>query len=834
MKTKPKLIIAALCTAISFNANANVWSWFGNSAGDDGNSKTVGNQAAKKSLTQIMFNINNTSFGSIARVEIINSAGKSVYSGQFTCAMGKTCNLPLRNINISTAIIMKFFNSSNQLVTAYVMSTPPATINNVILNDTWLGIYAFNQLAKTTKTKPMVLNDQLQQFFSSYSSPDNTPDIFEELGLYFTAQSGGKNEAAFYAKLNTALKANETLPAKITPKRAQRRLQSNIALSVNATPRVGDSVMCETAMSSTFSYMGAMTGLIPVVGGGISAIFGIGNQIMSDACPNGNDQILQRLNAIENTLKEFNSKLDTLGFSIAELSKVIDTNQANNTLQTMNTNYSQLSTDYFTVYSGIVGSTNLATYVSQNGGLRKAHANSQQIKNLLSKIPTQLNNFDKLLSNDQIVTIKKSLDNLCSKPTAYGDIISTRINCNVATNKVLVTLDSSALRLKPLIEDEINTIAEALKSGNIDTKWLINNASEKFVYESNVYEWSAAAAGVNKIIDAKVNFINSTLVGSTGEKLYKPLDGLSTQLSQNMINAKCSSGALPAILEWHTADTVEPYIVTQCDDNGTKVKSKYYYQKRGSKDIDSGVVNIMGVLVPQRFFNGGSGNNYGDSNAFPWLDYSIIAANSINDRDINGNEQDNWDDLKVSANLKVPNNTTASVYGFGPSDASNSTLYYGQKNQVENFSRNGTNYSRNIFTKSTSSTVDTYLISYFGADWWRIADGELFTFVRYTPDAAVNVPNQQGYSYVFAMRSRLLDNTGGARVPFLLRGTMQCMTNNCTTQENSAERDQNAPQFYGKIKFDDAMSIGWATSATGNTHISNRTYDMTVNGTKAY
>jgi hypothetical protein len=34
---KPKLLIAALCATMAFNANADrIWGWFGSSAGDDG------------------------------------------------------------------------------------------------------------------------------------------------------------------------------------------------------------------------------------------------------------------------------------------------------------------------------------------------------------------------------------------------------------------------------------------------------------------------------------------------------------------------------------------------------------------------------------------------------------------------------------------------------------------------------------------------------------------------------------------------------------------------------------------------------------------------------
>lgn len=45
---RTKILLACVCTAFALNANASIWSWFGNSAGDDGNPNTQGNGAYAK------------------------------------------------------------------------------------------------------------------------------------------------------------------------------------------------------------------------------------------------------------------------------------------------------------------------------------------------------------------------------------------------------------------------------------------------------------------------------------------------------------------------------------------------------------------------------------------------------------------------------------------------------------------------------------------------------------------------------------------------------------------------------------------------------------------
>lgn len=781
---KPKILLISVLTCAAFSANAASWDVW-KSAGDDGKFNTKGNVAAAKNALGSTFMIENQSNSIINSVNILDKNGKLVYNNTFSCGLDQKCNLIIKNVTLTTELTLKFYDAKKQLVSAYLMSNTPTELNSVILDDKWLGLYAFNQMVKITKKTPQDLNVKLTKFFSGYNSPDGTLDIFEELGLYFVAQKGGANENTFYTSLNKKLNNNQTL---LVNKSAKQRKNFAYSPLRSAQPNVKSGV-CDPAIQSTFSYISQISGFIPVIGDGIAALFGIGGQIMSDACPSGDEWISNKFAEIDNKLQQFDQELKSLNYSIAELSKYVDQSQSENTLALLDVNYSRLSTDYFNVYASLANGSNLVGYVAKTGGLKRSQANSQQLQNLLSKIPVQLNNFDKLLSDAQLTKMKVSLDNVCKNAnTTSGDIIAERNKCNIATSKVLFTIDSSALRLKPMIIDEINVITDAIKSGNVDAAWLQANVAQKFNYNGQSYDWDKAAEVAANAIDAKVKFINNTLVGASGEKLYKPLEGLSPTLQTNMISAQCASGNLPAIKEWHTIDVTgkSPYIITECSDgSGGKIISKYYYNERGSATkVDDKVVNAMGVLVPDRFFHGGSNNNYGYDPAFPWADAShLVWLKRVN--------QTYRYDMKAYFNIPSGN---LKSYLIGSSPATTQ--------QVMLAPNKGGIGSINEETPGkfvTAYTVDDY--------------GKYFSILRYTKDS---------YTYVWVMRiwSKRDSGTPVTDWDYWMMSTPQCITNDCNIVNTGLALDQ--------VKFIDGTTIQWTRNAEDN-YQGTATYTINVN-----
>lgn len=659
-----------------------------------------------------------------------------------------------------------------------------------MVNDEWLGVYVFNHLKQTSGKPAIKLSEQLTSFFKNYSSPDNTPDFFEELGLYFIAQNGGANETKFYKDFLKKLSQDKTLSG------------GNVAKSVNPMARsaklaTAPKSACDNSemAQSVFSYMSSVASLIPMIGGPVSAMFSIGSQIMSDACPSPTEI---KLAEISNQISLLDSKIEAVGYKVDELASKLNIAAANEAIKKLSNNYRTSINKYVNDYSSFTKDQSLSDYVKKNGGLKKSWDSAANVKDLVNNTTDQLSKFEGLLSNRDIDDLKKSLDAWCSKNPANitGDVIANRIQCNIVINKALTTVTLSALQFKPMLKDEINTIVEARKTGNIDDAWLKANIAADFTYmpdgaSGNIsVPWDQAAAKVDEIIDAKVKYLSDKLLGVNKDQLYVPLEGFPEELSNGMIAADCFSLStdgktkLPAVLEWYanTSDN-KPYVVTQCKNGNEFVKSRYYYQKRGATDIDGKVVNVMGVLVPDRFFHGGSGDNYGDGTAFPWAEYSNLNIAQAEYKKFTGSDYGlpemvpiEFDDRSVSAYLRVPKTTTTAAIGFSPNSVNK--LFISAASYVEDFTRNNKKYQREIFTLTSAGNYMDYKVSYRGADYWQIGSGEFFSFMRFIPDNAD--------AKVWVIRTKIVKSGN----EFSLNATPQCVTNDCEAVNTGAKLDE--------------------------------------------
>ncbi|AUR52822.1 hypothetical protein [Aquella oligotrophica] len=805
---KPKSLFMVLLTSLAFNANAilNV-----NSIGDDGNPNTVGNAGAKKSNAksvnngQILFNVNNQSSAAISKIVVVNNKDKQLYSGKFNCKVDQRCDLNLGKVEWQGTVYLKFYDAKNNLASAYqLLDKPSSGTNYIMINDAWLGVYVFNQLQQKSGKPAMKLNEELTSFFINYSSPDNTPDIFEELGLYFVAQKVGANENKFYKDFLVKLAHDKVLNSET----ARGPMVKSVAM-----PFPSGKGICDDAAKaqSIFSYMGSVIGMIPVVGGVVGGFFSIGSQIVGDACPSGTDAKLAEIN---NKVEMLDSKINALDYQIdalaSKLSKA-DAQKAINSLTDRNRyNYNFYVAKYVSFTNNY---QTILNYVQNNGGLRSAFEKSDNAKYLLQNLTAQLNQFEGLLTNQNIKDLKISLDEWCNKDPKQitGDVIANRIQCDIVINKAVTTVIASSMQFKPMLKDEINTIVEAKKAKTIDKAWLIDNLAESFTYlpdgvgsKSISVPWEQAAAKVDEIIDAKVKFLSDTLLGANKDQLYVPLAGFPEELAKGMIAAGCSSlstdgkTVMPAVLEWYarTSDN-KPYIVTQCKNGNELVKSKYYYQKRGATEVDGKVVNVIGVLVPDRFFHGGTGNNYGDGSAFPWANYSLL-------QDTSGSGV--FDDVSVSAGLRAPDSTLAAGFGFSPADLNKLVIPAG--GFTEKFTRNSKSYIRSIFNRSilTNGGDWAFGITYYGADYWQIGSGEFFSFMRYV--------NSDGTSYVWAIRSKI--DKADKRLQLWL--TPQCITNDCKAIDTGAKMDE--------LQFSSGPKVNWVASTYGGSG----TYVLSVDG----
>ena len=560
----------------------------------------------------IIFKIKNDSIDKISRLKIHSADGREIYQGKFMCNMDQLCQVNIGKKTINGLLTFKFYNSGNKLISAYTTVNQYDTSSIITANDTMLGIYVYEQLKNTSKLEPAALNNKLTKFFSNYQSPDNMPDEFEELGLYYIAKtkSGAMNDNQFYKNLTLSLSKGTALPGKVIKPTARPAAFASMQ-QVSAANGNG---ICSNTSKSAFSYLGSIIGFIPIIGNVANNLFDIGGQILSDACPE-DTSINDRFAKIDERLNEIEAKLNVQGYNIANLYQQINQTAIETIKSTLDKEYGELTTN-ITSYTGIVGNNNksLADYVSQNGGFRNVYASNQPIRDLYSSIGMQVQNFNGLISNNDINRLGTALNNWCGKPNDItGDVIARRIQCNVIIADVVTRINLSAIRAKKMLNDEINVVVTEQKLGNIDNTWLEQNVGKQFNGSSQNVNWDQASAFVNKLIDDKVTEATNVLLGANGSKMFRPLGGDNNmdQLFKNMIAIDCKvkpgQNELPAVLEWHTNTTnAKPYIVSNCKNDNVDIQSKYYYTNPDKK-IDPDVRNVLGVLVPSSFFKKNNG-----------------------------------------------------------------------------------------------------------------------------------------------------------------------------------------------------------------------------------
>lgn len=569
-------------------------------------------------------------------------------------------------------------------------------------------------------------------------------------------------------------------------------------LSSSQAPAVGSAVpeeettpICHDKVQSALNYVQNLVGFVPVYGDAIAAVAGFGSQVLSDACPKGglDERITKKFAEIDERLNKIDIELNGLNYTVANLQKKIATNETNNVLSDMYVAESNLRSLYLEKYTKLIETSNLNTYVQQNGKLKKVFPNSENVRTLLNNIPNQITLFNNLISNQKLTNLKSALDSICIGTNVSGDIISTRVSCDMAISRITYTYGFNAVKMKLMIDDEIATINNAIKSGNVDTAWLKANIGGLQLNGNQTISWDKAEDAVNKVIDDKINFINETLIGVDGSKLYKPLDGLPETLQQNIIAANCSyrtnekSPILPAIKEWHTinendASNKTPYIVTECDDGtGNKITSKYYYNKHNTTELDDKVMNAMGVLVPDRYFHGGAQNNFSYAPVFPWTNSSIVVADST------PNSYNSFTSpYYLKGYFNIPSgNAKSYAIGYDPASYKQTTIVPGTDKNDDDI----------IGFKEESAGV--FVTSYKAVSLRR----PFFTILRYTKD---------DYTYVWAMSTEGYYEQGGAisDYKYSFGAMQQCITNDCNVN--------NTGTTLGQINFLDKTTIDWVTN----------------------
>jgi hypothetical protein len=805
MSNKPKVLVAVLCSVVAFSANANIWS----SVGDDGNPNTVGNAGAQKSsqtVAPFMLNIVNNTNSVLALAVVKNSSGKTLFTTNSNkkCDLNKVCQIALDKKLIDKNSTIFFYDNKGSLVSAFMfrgLDKNGGSYNASISMDS-LGRYV---LDKVQKLNPNVNYDVIDMNIITTTLPA-TP--YEELADYYLDLLGNsKDDSSVIKAITKQMAENNAITANSQSIRlmAKNNLKSNARTkaSLKSAPPSVKAALDRSNPICSGGFTTAMTlfGSLGFPGAGI--ISGLAKGASSAACPTQMDYLADQFSKIDAQFNNINNKLVDIKNDLTRIGQNVTKYAVYNQLQTIEKSDNTLF-NWVRAYNEILSSPG-PDGVQHYDSLKKLMDAYGGVNNALGKIPNLRQNLSKLYDNKAILEniqllggsvltqTSGQMSELCDDANKIsGDVMALRMWCNVQSFDIYAR-NSVLTSFVPSIYDDVKVVYNTDTEPNKKALWTIEKADlDKF---SN-------AVNTNFNPEKNKNIIYPTIKNT--DSVYALLKNLEAQKFN--------------VLEWNNG---EKYIVTSAIDTEavsktpTEIRAKYYYAKptrrngvvtyENNASIDSEIVSIMGVPAPKRFFNGGSQNNYGYDPAFPWAEYSVLSSPV----EACPTNKGNFDDLVAKASLQTPKNVAAAIYGFGPSDFK--ANYISQGAYTEKFTRNNKSYQREIFTSSISDQSINYNIKYDGADYWQIANGEFYSFMRYQM--------ADGYTRVWAMRSkidRVRTDTWCNTFPTLayleslkLSVTPQCMTNDCVSVDTGKKLDKLV------FKDDKPINIEWTTISGG-------------------
>lgn len=771
MSNKPKVLVAVLCSVVAFSANANIWS----SVGDDGNPNTVGNAEAQKSsqtkqtVAPFVLNVVNNTNSVLALAVVKNSSGKTLFTtnSDKKCDLNKVCQIALDKKLIDKNSTIFFYDNKGSLVSAFMfrgLDKNSGSYNASISMDS-LGRYV---LDKVQKLNPNVNYDVIDMNIITTTLPA-TP--YEELADYYLDLLGNsKDDSSVIKAITKQMAENNAITANSQSIRlmAKNNLKSNARTkaSLKSAPPSVKAALDRSNPICSGGFTTAMTlfGSLGFPGAGI--ISGLAKGASSAACPTQMDYLADQFSKIDAQFNNINNKLVDIKNDLTRIGQNVTKYAVYNQLQTIEKSDNTLF-NWVRAYNEILSSPG-PDGVQHYDSLKKLMDAYGGVNNALGKIPNLRQNLSKLYDNKAILEniqllggsvltqTSGQMSELCDDANKIsGDVMALRMWCNVQSFDIYAR-NSVLTSFVPSIYDDVKIVYNTDTEPNKKALWTIEKADlDKF---SN-------AVNTNFNPEKNKNIIYPTIKNT--DSVYALLKNLEAQKFN--------------VLEWNNG---EKYIVTSVIDTEavsktpTEIRAKYYYAKpkrtsagieyEADAAIDKDVVSVMGVPVPKRFFNGGSQNNYGYDPAFPWAEYSQIYYT---------NGDNGFDDLTLSSFFWTPKTVAVATYGFSPGELT--TNYISQGSHTEKFTRNGKPYQRQIFTSRDSNNSISYRVRYDGADYWRVADNEYFSFMRYQmPD---------GYTRVWAVRTKMKRDKGAG---FYVYATPQCVTNDCRTVDTGRKMDK--------------------------------------------
>lgn len=490
--------IVLMCSLVSFNAYAS-------------NAETSPANRSTSISKNMQFEVFNDTGVKINNIDIVDGNNKRIYQSYLVCEQAKICHVNAGTQMHTTPLTFKFYGNDNKLVSAYILSDTTSASISIPANDSGLGVYLFNQMKKETGTDASELNTKLIRFFSNYSpSPDNMPDIFEELGLYYIAKTSQKSmtEKQFFSNLNGELDKGIILKA------------NQPAMMVAYSPSLKVSAAkCSPVISGMVDYLSVFGKIPGSTGIGIT----ITTKIMSNLCGGGTS-----LSDISNQLNIMDEKLNALGFKTDDIANLISDTTMKQQYKEINLAFNkvQASNNEYTAFLAGTGATSLAAYAkSYRGGLKAImQNNSNQLvlrDNIFKNIKSQITDFQNLTDQTRLEAFAKSIKDLCSDPNKINvDVIERRNQCNVAVAQVTAKIIGSSEIINKMIKDEVTAIND------------VNDPAWASVTFSNPYggKWSDVGPKIDAILNNAISGVDSNLYNKQSPAVIEPLTGANSYL----------------------------------------------------------------------------------------------------------------------------------------------------------------------------------------------------------------------------------------------------------------------------------------------------------------
>ena len=589
-----------------------------------------GSSSSAPANTTTTYNITNKTGYDLQTVSVIDGkTGTETQAGNLNCAaQASDCLYYYTGPKINGPDTLVFKNSSGNMVAAYVSGYDQAINKSIVVSDWSTGLYLHEKLERQneniSKLSQGDFEARMHSFTLNYDSPDGAADYYEETAHYYAYETkvNKLSESAFIDRFGDRLLKEEAADrSEFYNIQIASSILGSVKLAFNdllfgkyqvISPVYAQAADtgggCSSGLSTFMDFVGIVVGGVqnafPLAG----TVASVGKKAADLACGSS-----PSLTEIMNKLNEIQTSLSKLHDRLGELTTLV----ANGDIQDVQARFRKVATEavdrgnnYKTVVKNQTKS--LLQYVNESPqGNLGAHIDkypngvvNQLMQAVLQGKTGNLVTDINALTDEKFGKMLTAIVAICAKPTE-GDVISKRVQCNLAINtSISRLLASQEVALK--IAYDVYQTAEAnpdvaLAAYGYDST---KTAEEHYSDLKNTF-LNQQTLMKNKLESSIKNANNTNQNG-----YYNAFDGLDKQLLTNMKAAACwddEANAAP-ISKWVKANEEKTvWIETACrvgSTSGAPVLARYFLKLDNVVVGNSDVANVMGVLVEKRYVTG--------------------------------------------------------------------------------------------------------------------------------------------------------------------------------------------------------------------------------------